>query len=93
MQSENAARDSGLSQSHLVLVGDVPGGKVEVGKRVVVMGEIRWVLKPAIFLQKRRKKVTVTRRGPEMPLKVEAVLRPYLENNTKNWTKEELIYG
>lgn len=67
----------GLSQVHVVQAGDVLEGKVEVGKRVVVMGGESVGCETAEFLAEKGKTVTVTRRGPEMALKVETVLRPF----------------
>ncbi len=68
----------GLRQIQTVQAGDVLEEKVEVGKRVVVMGGELVGCETAEFLAERGKKVTVTRRGPAMALKVEAVLRPFL---------------
>jgi len=67
----------GLSQGHVVQAGDVLEGNVEVGKRVVVMGGELVGCETAEFLAEKGKKVTVTRRGSEMVLKVGAVLRPF----------------
>jgi 2,4-dienoyl-CoA reductase-like NADH-dependent reductase (Old Yellow Enzyme family)/thioredoxin reductase len=66
----------GLSQAHVVQAGDVLEGMVEVGKRVVVIGGEVVGCEAAEFLAEKGKKVTVTRRGPEMAMKVEAILRP-----------------
>lgn len=66
----------GLDQIQVVQAGDVLEGKVEVGNRVVVLGGDSVACETAEFLADKRKKVTVTRRGAEMALNVEAVLRP-----------------
>ena len=68
----------GLSQTHVVQAGDVLDGKVKAGDKVAVIGGELVGCETAEFLAERGKKVTVTRRGPEMALKVESVLRPFL---------------
>ena len=67
----------GLSQAHVVQAGDVLEGKVKVGNKVVVIGGELVGCETAEFLAEKGKKVTVTRRGPEMALKVEGILRPF----------------
>ncbi len=67
----------GLGQADAVQAGDVLEGKVKVGDKVVVIGGELVGCETAEFLAEKGKKVTVTRRGPEMALKVESVLRPF----------------
>lgn len=67
----------GLSQANVVQAGDVLEGKVKVGDKVVIIGGELVGCETAEFLAEKGKKVTVTRRGPEMALKVEGVLRPF----------------
>ena len=67
----------GLNKAHVVQAEDVLSGKAEVGDRVVVIGGELVGCETAEFLADKGKKVTVTRRGPEMALRVGAVLRPF----------------
>ncbi len=60
----------GLNQAHVVQTMDVLEGKVAVGDRVVVIGGELVGCETAEFLAEKGKKVTVTRRGPEMAISV-----------------------
>jgi pyruvate/2-oxoglutarate dehydrogenase complex dihydrolipoamide dehydrogenase (E3) component len=57
---------------------DVLSGKASVGQRVVVIGGDMVGCETADFLADQGKKVTVTRRGPRMAVKVMPGLRPAL---------------
>ena len=67
----------GLDKAHIVQAGDVLEGKAEVGNRVVVIGGELVGCETAEFLADKGKRVTVTRRGQEMALKVGLTLRPF----------------
>ncbi|MFC1916812.1 FAD-dependent oxidoreductase [Chloroflexota bacterium] len=67
----------GLDKAHVVQAGDVLEGKVEVGNSVAIIGGELVGCETAEFLVEKGKKVTVTRRGPEMALRVGSVLRPF----------------
>ena len=67
----------GLNQAHPVHATDVLAGRVAVGDRVVVIGGELVGCETAEFLAQKGKKVTVTRRGPEMALGVGPSLRAF----------------
>ena len=67
----------GLDKAHPVLVEDVLEGRVEVGNRAVIIGGELVGCETAEFLAEKGKKVTVTRRGPEMAAGVGLTLRPF----------------
>ncbi|MFQ5996168.1 MAG: FAD-dependent oxidoreductase [Dehalococcoidales bacterium] len=67
----------GMDKIHIVQAGDVLEGKVKVGDRVVVIGGEMVGCETAEFLVERGKKVTVTRRSPEMALGVGRSLRAF----------------
>jgi len=67
----------GLDKAHVVSAGEVLEGKAEVGDRVVVIGGEVVGCETAEFLAQEGKKVTVTRRGAEMALKVGPSLRDF----------------
>ncbi len=67
----------GLDRARVVDAGDVLEGKVRVGEKVVVIGGELVGCETAEFLAEKGKKVTVTRRGAEMALKVEGIIRPF----------------
>jgi len=71
---------SGIDKIHTVHAGEVLEGKVDVGSRVVVIGGELVGCETAEFLVKHGKKVTVTRRGPEMAMGMGPFLRPALLN-------------
>lgn len=70
----------GLDKAHFVQALDVLEGKVKVGNKVIVIGGERVGCETAEFLAEKGKKVTITRRGPEMALKEGAYLRPFFLN-------------
>jgi len=67
----------GLDKAHVVHAGDVLEGRAEVGNRVVVIGGEMVGCETAEFLAEKGKRVTVTRRGPEMALGVGLSLRSF----------------
>ena len=67
----------GLDRAHVVQAGDVLEGRVEVGNKVVVIGGELVGCETAEFLAEKGKKVTVTRRSPEMALGVGNSLRAF----------------
>ena len=67
----------GMDQAHVVQAGDVLEGKVETGDRVIVIGGEVVGCETAEFLAEKGKKVTVTRRSPEMALGVGRTLRAF----------------
>jgi 2,4-dienoyl-CoA reductase-like NADH-dependent reductase (Old Yellow Enzyme family)/thioredoxin reductase len=67
----------GLDRTHVVQAGDVLEGKVGVGNKVVVIGGELVGCETAEFLADKGKRVTVTRRGPEMALRVGPTLRRF----------------
>ena len=67
----------GMAMAHVVQAGDVLEGKVEVGNRVIVLGGEMVGCEAAEFLAEKGKKVTVTRRSPEMALGVGHNLRAF----------------
>jgi len=67
----------GMNPAHVVQAGDVLEGKVETGDRVVVIGGEVVGCETAEFLAEKGKKVTVTRRSPEMALGVGRTLRAF----------------
>ena len=67
----------GLDKAHVVHAGDVLEGRAEVGNRVVVIGGEMVGCETAEFLAEKGKRVTVTRRGPEMALRIGLSLRPF----------------
>jgi pyruvate/2-oxoglutarate dehydrogenase complex dihydrolipoamide dehydrogenase (E3) component len=68
----------GLDRAHTVQAGDVLEGRVEVGKRVVIIGGEMVGCETAEFLAEKGRKVTVMRRGREMATGVGPSLRPFL---------------
>lgn len=68
----------GLPGAHAVQAVDVLEGKAEVGERVVVIGGEVVGCETAEYLAEKGKRVTVTRRGPEMATGVGPRVRPYL---------------
>lgn len=69
---------SGLNKAQAVQARDILDGKVEAGDRVVVIGGELVGCETAEFLADKGKRVTVTRRGPEMALGVAAGVRAFL---------------
>ncbi len=67
----------GLDKAHVVHAGDVLEGRAEVGNKVVVIGGEMVGCETAEFLVEKGKRVTVTRRGPEMALRVGLSLRSF----------------
>jgi len=67
----------GLDKANVVQAGDVLEDKVKVGRRVVVIGGELVGCETAEFLAEKGKKVTVTRRGQEMALRVGLGLRDF----------------
>jgi len=67
----------GLDKAHVAQAGDVLEGRVEVGNKVVVIGGELVGCETAEFLADKGKKVTVTRRGPEMALGVGHSLKTF----------------
>lgn len=70
----------GLNQAHPVHATDVLSGRVAVGDSVVVIGGELVGCETAEFLAEKGKKITVTRRGPEMALGVGPSLRTFFLN-------------
>lgn len=68
----------GMSKAQVVHAGDILENRVAVGDRVVVIGGELVGCETAEFLAEKGRKVTVTRRGPEMALGVGASLREQL---------------
>jgi 2,4-dienoyl-CoA reductase-like NADH-dependent reductase (Old Yellow Enzyme family)/thioredoxin reductase len=68
----------GIEKANVVYAGDVLEGKAKVGKKVIVIGGEMVGCETAEFLADKGKKVTVTRRGPEMALGVTVTLRGFL---------------
>ena len=67
----------GIDKAHVVQAGDVLEGKVEAGSQVVVIGGEMVGCETAEFLAEKGKKVTVTRRGPEMITKMGPSLKNF----------------
>ena len=67
----------GMEKAHVVQAGDVLEGKAKAGNRVVIIGGEVVGCETAEFLAERGKKVTVTRRSPEMALGVGRSLRAF----------------
>ena len=65
----------GLDGRHVVTALDVLAGKAEVGEKVVVIGGALVGCETAEILAHRGRKVTVTRRGPEMATGISVPLR------------------
>jgi len=65
----------GMEKAKVADAGDVLEGKVQVGDKVVVIGGELVGCETAQFLAEKGRKVSVTRRGPEMATKVGASLR------------------
>ncbi len=70
----------GVTGAHVIQAGDVLEGKVATGDRVVVIGGALVGCETAEFLADQGKKVTVTRRGPEMAAEVGSSNRNFLLN-------------
>ena len=70
----------GVTGANVVQAGDVLEGKVTTGDRVVVVGGALVGCEIAEFLADQGKKVTVTRRGPEMAAEVGLSNRDFLLN-------------
>jgi pyruvate/2-oxoglutarate dehydrogenase complex dihydrolipoamide dehydrogenase (E3) component len=67
----------GMDRAHVVQAGDVLEGRAKVGDRVVIIGGEVVGCETAEFLAEKGKKVTVTRRSPEMALGVGRSLRAF----------------
>ncbi|MAG15380.1 MAG: NADH:flavin oxidoreductase [Dehalococcoidales bacterium] len=67
----------GLNQAHPVHATDVLANRVAVGNRVVVIGGELVGCETAEFLAQKGKKVTITRRSPEIALGVKPSLRAF----------------
>ena len=60
----------GIERAHVFFAQDVLMGKVSVGERVIIIGGELVGCETGEFLADRGKKVTITRRGPEMATKM-----------------------
>ena len=67
----------GMDRAHVVQAGDVLEGRTKVGDRVVIIGGEVVGCETAEFLAEKGKKVTVTRRSPEMARGVGRSLRAF----------------
>ncbi|MFC1937866.1 FAD-dependent oxidoreductase, partial [Chloroflexota bacterium] len=67
----------GMDKAHCVQAIDILGGKASVGDKVVVIGGELVGCETAEFLAERGKKVTVTRRKPEMAAAVGPTMRRF----------------
>lgn len=68
----------GLNKANVVQARDILESEVEVGNNVVVIGGELVGCETAEFLAEKGKKVTVTRRGPEMASKMAPAVRTFL---------------
>ena len=73
----------GMDRAHVVQAGDVLEGRAKVGDRVVIIGGEVVGCETAEFLAEKGKKVTVTRRSPEMALGVGRSLRSFFLGRLK----------
>ncbi len=69
---------SGIDRAQVVTAQDVLSGKAEVGERVIVLGGELVGCEIAAFLAEKGKRVTITRRGPRMAVKVARTYRTVL---------------